>query len=388
MKRILHIVGDSKYGGGSYIILRLAQMAKQQGWQPAVLTTDTVFQQVLNEHQIPSIPLQCIWREINLLRDWQGYRRLRAYLAREGYDLVHTHTSKGGVIGRAAAWHARIPAVVHTVHGFAFHEQSRPWAIRFYAGLERLAARWCHRIVTVSEYHMRWALQLGIGTPQQLRAIPNGIEPQRAAPQSAPDSLRQQLHIAPDTRVILSTGRLATQKGLEYLIQAARLLQSADLPPFVVLIAGDGPLRQHLERQACAAGVGKQVRFLGFWKAVGDLLAIADIVVLPTLWEGLSIALLEAMAAGKPIITTTIGSNLEATDNGSAAKLVPPKDPISLADAMREWLLHPEHAHPYAEAARRRFQKYYTEEKMLEKYRQLYCELLYETDRSGSAPCH
>lgn len=250
MKRTLHIVGDSKYGGGSYTILRLAQMAKQQGWQPAVLTTDPVFQQVLGEHQIPSIPMECIWREINPLRDWHGYRRLRAYLAQERYDLVHTHTSKGGFIGRAAAWHARIPAVVHTVHGFAFHEQSRPWAIRFYAGLERLAARWCHRIVTVSEYHMRWALQLGIGTPQQLHAIPNGIEPQRVAPQSAPDALRQQLHIASNTRVIVTTGRLAPQKGLEYLIQAVQLLQSADLPPFIVLIAGDGPLRESLERQA------------------------------------------------------------------------------------------------------------------------------------------
>lgn len=387
MKRILHIVGDSKYGGGSYIILRLAQMATQQGWHPAVLTTDPVFQQVLSEHQIPSVPLECIWREINPVRDWQGYRRLRAYLSQERYDLVHTHTSKGGFIGRAAAWHARTPAVMHTVHGFAFHEQSRPIAVRFYAGLERIAACWCHRIVTVSEYHMRWALQLGIGTPQQLRAIPNGIEPQRVAPQIAPDALRQQLHIAPNTRVIVTTGRLATQKGLEYLIQAVQLLQPADLPPFIVLIAGDGPLRESLERQACEAGVAEHVRFLGFWRAVGDLLAIADIVALPSLWEGLSIALLEAMAAGKPIITTTIGSNLEATGDGQAAKLVPPKDAHALADVLREWLLHPERARPYAAAAQQRFTEHYTEERMLEQYRQLYCELLYGTDDSNSARC-
>lgn len=387
MKRILHIVGDSKYGGGSYIILRLAQMAKQQGWQPAVLTTDPLFQQVLGDHQIPIVALECIWREINPLRDWQGYRRLRAYLTENRYDLVHTHTSKGGFIGRAAAWHAKTPVVVHTVHGFAFHEQSSPWAVRFYAGLERIAARWCHRIVTVSEYHLRWALEFGIGTPQQLRAIPNGIEPQRVAPQVPPETLRQQLQIPSDMRVILTTGRLATQKGLEYLIQAVQRLQAADLPPFVVLIAGDGPLREALEQQARAAGVAERVRFLGFWKAVGDLLAIADLVALPSLWEGLSIALLEAMAAGKPIITTAIGSNLEATANGSAAKLVPPKDPCALADILREWLLHPEQARPYANAARQRFLEHYTEERMLEQYRQLYCELLYGTDASEPARC-
>lgn len=387
MKRILHIVGDSKYGGGSYIILRLAQMAKQQGWQPAVLTLDPVFQQVLSERQIPAVPLECVWREINLLRDWQGYRRLSAYLAHERYDLVHTHTSKGGFVGRAAAWHARTPAVVHTVHGFAFHEQSSVWAIRFYAGLERIAARWCHRIVTVSEYHLHWALQLGIGTAQQLRAIPNGIEPQRVAPQIAPDALRLQLQISPDTRVILATGRLAPQKGLEYLIRAVQLLQSADLPPFIVLIAGDGPLRETLEQQACKAGVAERVRFLGFWRAIGDLLAIADIVALPSLWEGLSIALLEAMAAGKPIITTTIGSNIEATDNGRAAKLIPPKDPHALADTLREWLLHPEQARPYAEAAYQRFMEHYTEERMLERYCQLYCELFYGTNATDPARC-
>ncbi|MCX7993752.1 MAG: glycosyltransferase, partial [Fimbriimonadales bacterium] len=288
MKRILHIVGDSKYGGGSYIILRLAQMATQQGWQPAVLTTDPIFQQVLGDHQIPPVRLECIWREINPLHDWQGYRRLRAYLTENRYDLVHTHTSKGGFIGRAAAWYAKTPAVVHTVHGFAFHEQSSAWAVRLYAGLERIAARWCHRIVTVSEYHLHWALQLGIGTPEQLRAIPNGIEPQRVAPQIAPEALRRQLDIAPQTRVVLTTGRLATQKGLEYLIRAVQMLKSDNLPSFVVLIAGDGPLRESLEQQARAAGVAERVRFLGFWKAVGNLLAIADIVALPSLWEGLS----------------------------------------------------------------------------------------------------
>ncbi|MFN3690767.1 MAG: glycosyltransferase, partial [Fimbriimonadales bacterium] len=163
--------------------------------------------------------------------------------------------------------------------------------------------------------------------------------------------------------------------------------KNAAAPPHVVLIAGEGPLRATLERQAQQLGVSDCVKFLGFWNAVGDLLAIADIVVLPSLREGLSIALLEAMAAGKPIITTTIGSNLEATDHGRTARLVPPKDPNALADALREWLLHPEQARPYAAAAYQRFMEYYTEERMLEQYRQLYCELLYGGDPTDSAPC-
>jgi glycosyltransferase involved in cell wall biosynthesis len=136
-----------------------------------------------------------------------------------------------------------------------------------------------------------------------------------------------------DEFLVLSTGRLAEQKGLEYLIRAVPLVPTGGRS-LKVLLAGDGPLRDELRSLASKLGVEHKVRFLGFRDDIGDLLTAADLVALPSLWEGLSISLLEAMAAGKPVVTTTIGSNREVTGDGYAALLVPPKDPDRLASAI------------------------------------------------------
>ena len=133
--RVLHIVGDSKYGGGSYIILRLAQMARAAGWEPWVLTTDPVFQQVLAENALAYTDCTLVPREIHPYRDLRALQQLTAYLRANRFDIVHTHTSKGGFIGRCAAWRAGVPAIIHTVHGFAFHEQSHPLQVRLYAAI-------------------------------------------------------------------------------------------------------------------------------------------------------------------------------------------------------------------------------------------------------------
>ena len=176
--------------------------------------------------------------------------------------------------------------------------------------------------------------------------------------------------------MLLSTGRLAEGKGLEYLLKAAQRIYRGRNVSFMLIFAGTGPLKSKLEKLAAALGLGRHVRFLGFRSDIGDLLAASDIVVLPTLREGLSIALLEAMAAGKPIVTTTIGSNLEATHQGRAALLVPPRNPEALAEAILKFVSNPSLRLSKSAKARELFCAHYTENQMLDAYRDQYLQLL------------
>ncbi|PNV80065.1 MAG: hypothetical protein C0196_03500 [Dictyoglomus turgidum] len=369
--KILHILGDSKFGGGSVIVLRLAQKAKEYGWHVDVLTTDPIFKKILEENDMGVIDLEVIWRDINPPKDLWGLYKLYKFLKNSDYTIVHTHTSKGGFIGRLAAYLAKIPIIIHTVHGFAFHEQSSPFKIYFFSFLERLASHWCDRIVTVSEFHRDWALKLGIGSKEKVIAIPNGIPEERVLPKRSKEEIRRELGLDKEI-VILFTGRLAPQKGVEYLIKAVPILSSKINIPFKILLVGEGPLRSYLEELVKNLNIEQYVKFLGFRKDIENLLSISNIVVLPSLWEGLSIALLEAMAAEKPIVTTTIGSNLEVVKGGLSALLVPPKDSGALANAIIKLIENPELASRLAREAKERYEKYYTEDLMLERYMDLY----------------
>jgi glycosyltransferase involved in cell wall biosynthesis len=376
--KVLHVVGDSRFGGAGWIILRLCQIAKDEGWQVDVLTTDPPFQQAVLRQGLGVVNLDVIRRAIRPLWDLWGLIRLYRFFRRQRYSIVHTHTSKAGFVGRLAGYLAGVPIIVHTAHGFAFHELS-PLSTRFlYATLERLASRWSNRIVSVSEFHRRWALELGMCKPHQIVAIPNGVATAERNSEIASEDLRCMLGVHKGDLLILSVSRLAADKGLEYLIEAA-----ATLPRIRhgirIAIAGDGPIRSRLEQLAFKKGVADRVLFLGFRRDIGDLLAACDLVVLPSLREGFSIALLEAMAAGKPIIATAIGSQRELVSQADMACLVPPADAKTLCEAILRLIGDPHLMSQLGMTARALFERCYTEDRMLSAYRQLYLELLQST---------
>jgi len=384
MIKILHIVGDSKFGGGSKVVIQIAQMALVKGWKVDVLTTDPVFQEKLRENGIGIISLDCIWRPIRPFKDFFGWLRLFRFLKKSDYTLVHTHTSKAGFIGRAAAWYARIPVIIHTVHGFAFHEESSPFSLWFFSNLERIASKWCHCLVTVSNFHRDWAIRLHIAEPEKIVAIPNGISEDDVKPRKPREETRRTLGIQNNHIMLLTMGRLAPQKGLEYLLEAlGKLKKEGSIEKIVAIIVGEGPLQKKLHQMARELKIEDYVRFLGFRQDVGDLLAASDIVVLPSLREGLSIALLEAMAAGKPIITTNIGSNTEASSNGESALLIPAKDSEKLSLAMKEFIEQEDNRSRFSKAAKQNYLDSYQINRTIRSYLHLYLSFLRKIKNKG-----
>ncbi len=386
---VLHIIGDSRYGGGAQIIFPLANRARQEGWQVDILTTDPVSQLLIRESGIGVVDLDVIHRPIRPLWDLGGLWRLTRYLRAHPYTIVHTHTSKAGLVGRIAATFAGIPVVVHTVHGFAFHEASSRSARWFYSTIERFAAHFCDAIVCVSRFHRQWALELGIGTPEKVIAIPNGLLPDRVQATKSRAEVREELGLQPDELLLFSAGRLAPQKGFEYLIRAVPQLARSLNRPFRVILAGEGELRPSLETLSRQVGAESHVQFLGFRHDIGNLLAATDLVILPSLWEGLSISLLEAMAAGKPIVTTRIGSNFEVVTDEVTALLVDSADIDQLTGAILRCAGDPELCQSMGRRAARHFLENYTYERMLDEYMNVYHRAL-EAKRlePAYAPAH
>jgi len=368
--KLLHIVGGSEFGGGSVIVLQLARMAKQLGWQVDVLTINREFADILRagdigvvEHDIPFL-------------DPRGFFRLYRFLRSAGYDLVHTHGSQAAWMGGFAARLAGTPAILHTEHGFALDEGSHPLLLWFYTLPERVAALWCDRIVMMSDFHRRWALRLGIADHRKMTSIPNGISKRRFWAEPERLEARSRLGVSPGHLVLLVTVRLAAGSGVEHLIDATPALATRLGRPFSVLVAGDGPLRESLERRARDKGVADRFSFLGFREDIRELLAASDIVVFPSLREGPSIEFLEAMASAKPIVAFSIGSNREVTRGDKAAMLVPPADPAALAEAICMVSANPVRAARMARRARKVVFASYTIGLMLDRYRDEYFRLL------------
>ena len=288
---------------------------------------------------------------------WQVCRR-------EKFDLVATHTSKGGFLGRLAAHMAGVPCIVHHAHGFSFNRPLGPLARRFFVGLERLAAGAGDLIISVNHEQRDSAVRYGVDTPDRICTVHNGID---LRPFGKPDRrlVRRHLGFQDSDLVVGAIGRLAPQKGLIYLIRAFPLILRS-VPQAHLVIAGSGPLEAELKAEARRTGADNRIRFLGFRRDVPDLLSAFDVYAQPSLWEGLSISLIEALAAGCPVVTTDIESSREVVDHGSTGLLVAPADPVVLALAIEKLLSSPALTNDFSENGRRAAAERFSEERMVD----------------------
>ncbi|MDD3885617.1 MAG: glycosyltransferase family 4 protein [Victivallaceae bacterium] len=265
-------------------------------------------------------------REISPYDDTAAFFRLRRFFIEHKFDVVHTHTSKAGIIGRLAARSAGVPVVVHTVHGQAFHPYQSPWKNRLFIAAERLAASRCDRIYTVAQAMIDQCVAAHIAPREKYQVVYSGMDMSRFTAAKRDPELRAKLRIPEDARVIATLARLSPQKGYEFVIPAAAEIIRR-FPGTLLLIIGDGSMHAQLLEQARAAGIGQAVRFAGLIPPdqVPDYLAQADLLWHLSLHEGLPRSVVQALAVGIPAIGFALDGTPEVILDGKTGFCVPPE---------------------------------------------------------------
>jgi glycosyltransferase involved in cell wall biosynthesis len=301
------------------------------------------------------VHLEHVRRPLDPWRDLRGLLELALLMRRERFDVVHANSSKAGILARTAALLTRVPVRIFTVHGWAFsaHDGARS---RFYLWADRLMSPLTTTIICVSETELRAGLAAKTCREARSVVIYNGVA--AAAARAEP------VDSAPPR--ILSVGRLRAPKDVVTLVRALALLERGS---FSAAIVGDGP-------DAAKITPGAPVELLGTRRDVAELLAASDVFVLSSRSEGLPMSILEAMAAGLPVVASAVGGVPELVVDGETGLLVPPGDPAALASALSRLVADPDLRRRLGAAGRERAEKRFSLHRFREEHVQLYERLL------------
>lgn len=317
-------------------------------------------------------------RSIHPVDDWRAYQELLRALREYLPDVVHTHSAKGGLLGRAAAWKLKVPAVIHTVHGAPFHPYQPWWVRKFFAACERWAARRCHRMVCVADAMTDLMVGERVAPREKFTTVYSGmdVEPFLHAAQHRA-KVRNELNIPQDAIVIGKIARLFHLKGHEYVIEAASEVVRCH-PGVIFLFVGDGILRGDLEAAIRTKGLQEHFRFAGLVppQRIPEFLGAMDILVHASLREGLARALPQALISGVPVVSFDVDGAREVVLSGQTGFLFPPKDVAGVGRGLIELVLNEELRKKCGENGREMFTERFRHQKMTADLRQIYCEVL------------
>jgi glycosyltransferase involved in cell wall biosynthesis len=338
-------------------------LAKALGVQPVVL---------------PSLQRELRARDIRAV--WEVSRILR----RERPAILHTHGAKAGAVGRLAALaggRARPAVVVHTFHGHVLEGYFSPSRSVFFIWIERILARLTTRLIVVSQEVGRALLRLKIAEPGRIEVVPLGFELERFVVsdderRKLREALRAELSIPLDRRVVTFVGRIVPIKRVDRLLAVAHRLRQREDVHF--LIVGDGELRPQLESSATAQALGDRVTWTGFRRDLVAIYCASDVVALTSDSEGTPVSLIEAHAAGVPVVTTDVGGARDVVEDGVSGRVLDPRDEPGMADAITEILRDPGLARRFAVAGRRHSLSRFTLARLVRDIDELYTRLLAE----------
>ncbi|MBL4886002.1 MAG: glycosyltransferase family 4 protein [Planctomycetaceae bacterium] len=323
------------------------------------------------------IILEELRRSIHPLRELAAYRKLKQHLRELKPDIVHTHSSKAGILGRRAAASLKIPCV-HTIHGAAFHYGQHPVLYHTYKLSEKIAARWTDHYISVANAMSEQYLEAGISVPEKYTTIHSGfvVDPFLAPPENR-DAQREAWGLTPENVLIGKIGRLFPLKGHDSILAVAGEVVRR-CPQARFLFIGDGILRQQFEAEIEAAGLQNYFIFTGLVPPteIPQLMHTLDILVHTSQWEGLARVLPQALITGKPVVSFDIDGAKEVVINNETGFLIPRNDLEGLTNAMVQLVEDSKLRNRLGNTGRDKFTDLYRHQTMSRKIREVYQRVL------------
>lgn len=370
--KVMEMIDKPSLGGGQAVLLALAGYLDRERYAVSVCAA-------------AGGPLEEEVRKLGLAFHPAGFskkpapgfiRELARLLAAEKTDILHTHGGVAGLFGRRAARAARTPVVVHTLHGIHYLHYRNPLLRRAHIGLERFLSRTTTAVICVSEADLALARKYRLAPGDRLRLVRNGValfeKYENDARLRVLDDLCVRLKFR--TPVIGTVARLHRQKGVGHFIRAAEAVVRAK-PSATFVVVGGGPLEKSIREEIARRGLGDRIVLAGERADALDLMSAFDVFVLPSLWEGLPLVLIEAAGLGKPIIATDIEGSREIISDGETGLLVPPADPAALAGAILRLLEDEDLRRRIAANARNRIPPAFSLKEMVARTERLYLDL-------------
>lgn len=331
---------------------------------------------------IPLTILPQLLRQINPLNDLLALWKLTRLMRQKRYAIVHTHSSKAGVIGRLAARLAGVPVIVHTVHGWSFHDHMSPARRKMYVLLEKFAASFTDAMIVVAQPDIEKGLREGIGRPEQYHVIRSAIPLDEFDPAAVDrDAVRRELGLPPNAPVLGNVGRFSPQKNPLDWVRVAGEVGRA-LPDCHFLLVGDGPLRADVEAALVAEGIAERTVLTGLRRDVPRMMAALDVFLLTSLWEGLPRVIPQALALEIPVVANRADGTAEAIAHGETGFLCEPGEITELAGHCVTLLRNPDLRRAMGQRGREFVNREFDVRRMVVQIAALYEVLLEEPPRA------
>jgi len=372
---LLYIIAKLELGGAQKHLLSLACLLDKSKYNIYIFTAQKglLLQEAQSLNYIKLIKSEFLERPVNFIKDFLAAKEIYSFIKKNNIHIVHTHGSKAGILGRFAARLAQVKVLLHTVHGWSFNRYQNFIVRWLFIRLERFCAKFSDRIIVVSEYDKKKGIIEKIGIDAKYRIIPYGINQPEFSRKVV--NLRNGLGIDDTDLIVGMVACFKPQKSpLDFIKVAASVNKAVPNSRFILI--GDGVLRKKIEAQIIKSGLSKSVILSGWRRDIPEMLAAVDVFVLTSLWEGVPISVLEAMAAAKPVVATNTGGIAEVIIEGVNGYLVCPKDIVGMSKRVITLLSNQNLREQLGQNAHKSLDERFSREKMSQETATLYEEIL------------